>query len=176
MRFTRYTLTLVSLCLWTACPGAARPVPARAPAAALAPAPTTSSALRAASEPKTIGERVLSLIPRCDGIKILDRPVKFAWPNVEKRIKELEGCDWGYYSCAQPQAAVSTFYREQMRKPPYNMGETNWVDRPEGTLGLYYHSGSRVWIYLWVVVQPTDARTSYVIVALANGRVFEPDC
>ena len=119
---------------------------------------------------------MLSLIPRCDKVKILDQPVKFAWPNVEKRIKALEGSEWGYYSCPQTQDAVSTFYREGMRKKPYSMGETNWVDRPEGTLGVYYHSRSRVWIYLWVVPQPADVRASYVIVALANGRAFEPEC
>ena len=144
--------------------------------ATIVPSYGASSICASKEGPGLRAEYILSLIPRCDKVRILDRPIKFNWPNVERRIQELEGCDWGYYSCGYNQDAVSAFYKEHMRKPPYNMGETNWVDRPEGTLGIYYHSDSRSWIYLWVVPQSGDVRTSYVIVALANGRAFEPEC
>jgi len=174
MRLSTYTLILVGLSLCVACTSAGQPVPPSLPAAS--PMPSMTSAPTAVPTPMSMADYILSVIPRCDGIQILDQPVKFAWPNVEQRLKDLEGSDWGYFSCPRPAAEVSAFYREQMPRPPYNLNETNWVDRSEGTLGVYYHTARRAWTYMWVVPQPGDLQTSYVIVAQTASEVFEPEC
>jgi hypothetical protein len=132
---------------------------------------TTESAPTPISTPLSVGASLLTRLPRCDGIQILEKPFLFNWPNIEERIKELEGALWGYYSCDRAQVEVAAFYREQMPKPPYNMDETNWVERPEGTVGVYYNSGFIAWIYLWVVPQPDNAQKSYVIVVQSNDPV-----
>ncbi len=36
-------------------------------------------------------------------------------------------------------------------KPPYNWQEFNWVELPEGTLGVYFHTAYQRWFYLWVL-------------------------
>ncbi len=174
MRLSKYVLILVCLSLCVACTSAGQSVPPPRPAAS--PTPIMTSVPMAVSTPMPIADYILSVIPRCDGIQILDQPVKFVWPNVEQRLKDLEGSDWGYYRCPRPVAEISAFYREQMLKPPYNMRETNWVDRSEGTLGVYYHTARQTWTYMWVVPRPGDLQASYVIVALAPGEVFEPEC
>jgi hypothetical protein len=120
------------------------------------------------------GETLLMILPRCDGIEILEDPIQFKWPNIEDRIKELEGSLWGYYSCPEPQKVVAAFYREQMAKSrPTIYYEANWVERSEGTVGVYYDGVN--WTYLWVVPQPDNAQKSYVIVAQSNGPVIG-DC
>jgi hypothetical protein len=110
------------------------------------------------------------LLPHCDGYKALKDPVPLIWPQAEDRIKELEGSSWHYYSCPQPQATVAKFYRENMTKPPYNMNETNWVEREEGTLGVYFFSPSGDWTYLWVIPQSTDPQATYVLIAQNGGE------
>lgn len=176
MRLTKYTLVLVCLSFCVACTGAGQSVPASWPMPTVSPTPITSLTPAAVPTPMSLAEYILSVIPRCDGIQILDQPVKFVWPNVEQRLKDLEGSDWGYFSCPRPVAEVSVFYREQMPKPPYNLNETNWVDRSEGTLGVYYHTARRTWTYIWVVPQPGDRQASYVIVAQTASEVFAPEC
>ncbi len=116
------------------------------------------------------------MLPKCQGVKILDNPVKFSWPNIDQRLRELEGSYWGYYACPLAPATASALYREQMPRPPYNKTETNWVSRPEGTLGVYYSEGANMWIYMWIVPQANNPQESYLIVAMANGKVFEPTC
>ncbi len=174
MTLSKYTLILACLSLCVACTSAGQSVPTSLPAAS--PTPITTSVPTAVSTPMSIADYILSVTPRCDGIQILDQPVKFVWPNVEQRLKDLEGSDWGYFSCPRPVAEVSAFYREHMPTPPYNMNETNWVDRSEGTLGIYYHTARQTWTYLWVVPQPGGLQTSYVIVAQTASEVFEPEC
>ena len=176
MRFLKHTLILTLLCLGTACTGANQSVPALSAVPAASPTPIMTSAPTAVPTPMSIAEYILSVIPRCDEIEILDQPVKFVWPNVEQRLRDLEGSDWGYFSCPRPVAEVSAFYRERMLQPPYNLNETNWVDRSEGTLGIYYHPVRQNWTYMWVVPQPGDLQTSYVIVAQTASEVFEPEC
>ncbi len=115
----------------------------------------------------SLGEAMLQKLPKCDGIQVLDNPVKFDWPNIDERLQELSDAQWGYYSCPAPREEIATFYRERMPKPPINMIETNWVERTEGSVGVYYNGSTTVWTYLWVVPQPEDAQKSYVIVAQA---------
>lgn len=176
MRLAEYTFVLVCLSLCAACAGTGQAVPASLPRPAASPTSITSSTPAVIPTPMSIAEYILSLIPHCDGIQVLAQPVKFVWPNVEQRLKDLEGSDWGYFSCPRPVAEVSAFYREQMPQPPYNLNETNWVDQSEGTLGVYYHAARRTWTYAWVVPQPGNLQASYVIVAQTASEAFEPAC
>ncbi len=124
--------------------------------------------------PLSGGETLLKTLPKCGGIVILDDPIKFEWPNIELRIKELEGSVWGYYRCPGSQKEVAAFYREQMPKArPTIYYETNWVERKEGAVGVYYDGVN--WIYLWVVPQPDNTQMSYVIVSQSNVPVIG-DC
>jgi hypothetical protein len=52
-----------------------------------------------------------------------------------------------------------------MPKPPFNQIETNWVERTEGSVGVYYNGSTTIWTYLWVIPKHEDAQKSYVIVA-----------
>ncbi len=104
-------------------------------------------------------------IPSCTGIETEPQPIKFAWPNIDQRIKELQGADWGYYRCPQSQAEAAAFYRQKMPTPPYNMVETNWVARAEGTVGVYFNAAMNGWSYLWIVPVPGDGQSAYIIIA-----------
>lgn len=175
MRSLKHMLLLVCLGLCAACSGAgqAGAGPAALPSTASTPTPYSTMVV---PTPMSIPVYILSLMPRCTGVQVLDQPVKFDWPNVEKRLEDLAGADWGYYSCPRPAAEISAFYREQMPKPPYNLTETNWVDRSEGSLGIYYHATRLTWMYVWVVPQPGDAQAAYVIAAQTASEAFEPMC
>jgi hypothetical protein len=116
-------------------------------------------------------DTILTLIPRCDNLKPLREPVEFPWRNFSKRVKELSKAEWGYFTCPQPAPTVSSFYRRRMPQPPYVQGETNWIVRPEGTLGVYYSYATGEWLYLWVVPKPGDAKMSYVVVAKSTGTL-----
>jgi hypothetical protein len=112
---------------------------------------------------------MLERLPKCGRIQVLDTPVKFDWPNIDERLQELADALWGYYSCPGSQKDIAAFYRQQMPKPPINMYETNWVERAEGSVGVYYNGVS--WIYLWVVPQPDNLNSSFVIVAQSYNPV-----
>jgi hypothetical protein len=115
--------------------------------------------------PLSLSASLLQKLPKCDGIQILDDPIKFDWPNIDERLQELTDAQWGYYSCPGSTDEVAPFYRERMPKPPFNQIETNWVERTEGSVGVYYNGSTTIWTYLWVVPQPEDSQKSYVIVA-----------
>ena len=177
MRFIRFVCLFCGLCLvMAACSGN----PARAePSATIPPAPATDSSTTPNSQtpeptPLSLGAAMLEKLPKCDGIQVLDGPIKFDWPNIDERLQELADAQWGYYSCPAPQAKVSAFYREWMPKPPTNMYETNWVERAEGTVGVYYiYKGATLnWIYLWVVPQSDNPQESYIIVAQSTEPVI----
>jgi len=165
MRFIRCVCLVCGLCLViAACSSSPNQV---APSATTPPGiypETTQTSPTPEATPLSLGASLLKSLPKCDGILVLDNPVKFDWPNIDERLQELSDALWGYYSCPGPQAEVAAFYRNQMPKPPNNMDETNWVERAEGSVGVYYN-GASTWIYLWVVPQPEDAQKSYVIVA-----------
>jgi hypothetical protein len=90
--------------------------------------------------------------------------VDFDWPNLDAHFQEFLGSIWSYYSCEQPQADVSSLYREQLLMPPFNLQEVNWFDREEGALGVYF-SQKGSWHYVWIVPQPDDSQRTYVIIA-----------
>lgn len=163
MRLIRCVFMFCCLYLSTvSCSNVTQPTLSSATIPAINPA-TTETAPTPVPTPLSAGASLLKTLPKCEGIQILEEPVKFAWPNIEERIKELEGALWGYYSCEGPQVDVAAFYRVQMPKPPFRMYETNWVIRSEGIVGVYYNGAS--WTYLWVVPHPGNAQKSYVIVA-----------
>ena len=72
----------------------------------------------------------------------------------------------------QPQGAATAFYRAQLPEAPYDYLETNWVDRAEGSVGVYYVSAG-TWLYIWMIPRPDDPQRSYVIVALSSELI---DC
>ncbi len=166
MKFFRWVSLFSGLCLvMVACsnnPQLTQPTATVLPA--LNPVTTQTSPTPEAT-PLSLGASLLQKLPKCDGIQVLDEPIKFDWPNIDERLQELADAQWGYYSCPAPQADVAAFYRKQMPKPPTNMYETNWVERAEGSVGVYYNGSSTIWTYLWVIPQPDDALKSYVIVA-----------
>jgi hypothetical protein len=172
MKATIHIILFVVLCLCTACSNAAEPAESNSRVQVLSPKPGLQPTKESTPTPMTISEYLLSILPNCDEVKVFEQPVKFDWPLIEQRIQELEGADWGYYGCPQPQEVVSTFYQEAMPKTPFLMTEINWVERPQGTLGVYYQSVAQTWLYLWVVPQPTDPQTSYVIVAASDTQEF----
>jgi len=128
--------------------------------------------LRFASSQILANDTILTLIPRCDNLKPLREAVVFPWTNFSKRVKELSKAEWGYFVCPQPAPIVSSFYHDRMRKPPYAQGETNWIVRREGTLGVYYSYATSSWLYLWVVPKPGDDKMSYVVAAKSTGTLI----
>jgi hypothetical protein len=174
MKYLSFLLMFSCLCVWlSACSGSFQPVQGTATIPAMESAPVGTTPVPVTT-PLSTGANLLNSLPRCEGIQILDEPVKFDWPNIEQRLKELEGALWGYYACPGPQAEVAVFYREQMPKTPSKFYfETNWVERVEGTVGVYYDGVD--WTYLWVVPQPGNPQKSYVIVAHSNDPV-SGDC
>lgn len=171
MRSTKYALMLCCLSLIAACTSA--PQQAIPTSSAPVSTPTTDTSSPATfPNSMAMSESLLLRIPKCDGIEVQEKPIIFSWPNIETRIKELGDALWGYYGCDQPQAEVGAFYREHMPEPPYNNQETNWVERAEGSVGIYFNSAN-AWLYIWIVPQPNDPQKTYIIVAISYVLV---DC
>ncbi len=168
MDFRKCWQVVISVCLCTAC-STAGPASLPPSAEALPTAKIAASLPTAASVSSSTSEYLLSRIPHCNGIEIRD-PFTFNWPNLAERIRELNTNLWGYFACNQSPSDVAQFYRADMPKPPYNMQETNWIDRKEGSVGVFYNS-AYAWIYLWVIPQPSDPQASYVIIAQSFNAV-----
>ncbi len=147
--------------------------PAAAPTPTPLPAPTASPSPAATEKLMTTGEYLQRTIPTCEGEAVLKERPDFQWPNLEQHIKDLAGSNWGYYSCTEPQKALSTSFRAKLVKPPYNLQETNWIDRSEGTLGVFYDSLAQSWSYFWIVPQAADANQSFVVLAVTSGSSFQ---
>ena len=110
------------------------------------------------------------MLPHCEGLQKLKEPVKFDWPNLNDHMEQFIGTAWEYYACEQAPADVARLYREQLPEPPYNLQETNWLERQEGTLGIYF-SQTGLWTYVWFIPQPNDPQKSYVIIAESFASV-----
>src|SRR5574342_685216 len=121
------------------------------------------------STPLSAGERLLSRLPKCEGIQILENPIIFDWPNIERHKKDYEEALWGYFGCEQPQVDVAAFYRAQMPKPPSNAYEMNWVEIPEGTVGVFYDG--LLWTIVWIVPRDGNMQKTYVIIAQTSYPV-----
>jgi hypothetical protein len=136
------------------------------PATALPTA--TTAPLQPTSDLQAQAESLLSYIPNCNGLQALDTPIVFSWPNLD----QIVGASWGYYSCNQSQSAVAAFYRDQLPKAPYDDMEINWVERDNGTVGVYYVT-SGTYLYIWMLPQPDNPQASYIILAIDSEII---DC
>jgi hypothetical protein len=165
MRHTQRALLICCLCLCTACSNAHLQTTPTISTLASIPTAATSSPTEV-SNSKAVSASLLLRIPKCEGIEIQEKPIVFSWPNIETRIKELGDALWGYYICDQSQEDVVAFYRANMPEPPYNNQETNWVERAEGSVGIYYNSAN-AWLYIWIVPKTDDPEKTYVIVAIS---------
>lgn len=146
-----------------ACVNAPTPTP-------IPPTPTPTPAPTATAEP--VDDYVPSDIPRCDGVKALDKALDFEWAGVDA---VGEG-DWYYYHCTQKADDLSATLRPLMTKAPYKWGEINWVIRPEGTLGVYFHTVRQTWAYLWFLPDTSSAGGAYLVVAEVGTIPLELPC
>jgi hypothetical protein len=170
-------LALGFLCLTVACSSGIQATPTPVFTPFHLSTSTTPSTPSSSPTPLPAGARILSDLPKCEGIEIAASSVTFDWPNIEQRFRELADSDWYYFSCPQPSDVVSSFYRENATQPPYLLSETNWIDRPEGSLGIYFHSVKRFTLYLWIVPQSTNHQATYLIAAFTEGElIFEEEC
>jgi hypothetical protein len=173
MQHTRIARFLFCFMFLTACasmpaqPTAIAPGATAAPVAASPQAAATGVPTQPAADILTQGESLLSYIPNCTGLNVLDSPVIFSWPNLDQIVDS----SWGYYSCNQSQADVAAFYRKQLPKEPYDDMEINWVEKDNGTVGVYYVTAD-IYLYIWMLPQPDDPQASYVIVAL-DSKIIE---
>ncbi len=171
MRFIRCVLLLCCLCLSSAaCSNSPQLTQSSAaiPATMSAKNETTPTPILT---PISDGASLLIRLPKCEGLQIMQDPIIFKWPNIERHLKEYKDGLWGYYGCEQPQADVAAFYRAQMPKSPTNAYEMNWVEIPEGAVGVFYDG--LAWSIVWVVPQPGNTQKSYVIVAQTSYPVGE---
>lgn len=171
MNKTLTPAALALLLLLTACSGDPVATHTSIPSSAANESSSATSTPASAVAPISMSEYILSLIPQCDGVQVLE-PITFDWPNLQQRIEELEGSDWGYYACPHPYEEMAEFYRTNATEPPYLLSETNWVVIPEGTLGVYFHSVRQTWIYLWIVPQSPGSHETYVIAAYSLDLAF----
>ena len=128
------------------------------------PALAPSAVATVVAEPTV--EYVISTMPLCPGLASI-QPYKFAWPNVEAATEKLADYNWGYYRCSLAQADLAKLIRQEMPKPPYLWDEVNWVEQPEGTLGVFFQRVRQVWIYIWMLRTP-DGATSNMVIARGN--------
>ena len=129
-----------------------------------APATRVPGAFTVTSTPPPAKTQAPRAFPRCDGMQALKDAVDFDWPNLADHKQEFWRSQWTYFACEQPAEEVAALYRRQLTEPPYGMEETNWLERQEGTLGVYF-SQAGSWAYVWFIPQPNDPQRSYVIIA-----------
>jgi hypothetical protein len=101
----------------------------------------------------------------CEGVKVLDRPVDFYWPSIEKNLKKVEEDSWGYFFCPEPQAKVATAHREKLVLAPLSWQEVMWVDQDPASMGVYFFDPSQSWLYVWFVFDPESKDSSYLVMA-----------
>ena len=109
-------------------------------------------------------------LPACNGLRSV-APFSFGWPNYKRRMRELSGGEIRYFLCPSRPSAVAATMREQMKRPPFNLGEVNWVVRKAGTLGIYYNYVTKQWSYLWIIPDPAG-NGSRIIAARMNSKGF----
>jgi hypothetical protein len=130
--------------------------------------PTDATAtLQPISDTLAQGESLLTYIPSCTGLEVQDTPIVFSWTNLDQVV----GSSWGYYDCNQSQADVAAFYRKQLPKEPYDDMELNWVEKDNGTVGVYYVTAD-IYLYIWMLPQKDNPQKSYVIVAI-DSKIIE---
>ncbi len=131
-----------------------------------APTPTATVTAVPTATPKPTPYPTLTAyedrnIPPCDGFTVLPQAFPFTWPGTEGAE---DVSDWGYFHCDLTVNRSAAFYRQKMINPPYNWQEFNWVELPEGTLGVYFHTVYQRWFYLWMLPTP-NSQGSYLVLA-----------
>ncbi len=154
------TLAACSSAVSSSTPSSTAP-PATLPAWPTLPATTSTPAGSSTEIPP---------LPRCTGMHRLNDPVEFDWPNLKTSMEQFIASAWEYYSCDQPPAEVAGLYRQELPKAPYNLSEMNWLQRDQGTLGIYF-AQSGLWTYVWFLARPGDAQGSYLVVAQSFASV-----
>jgi hypothetical protein len=139
--------------------------------------PTVPQAGRQTPDPlQTPVPYVISGIPHCPGLAELPSPLQFDWPNIDEALKKLETYNWGYYSCAMPQAELQSLIRQTMPKPPYLWEEVNGTHYQGGSVFLFYHEIGATWIYIWLLPQ-ADKQMSYLVIARGDpGELQTWEC
>src|SRR5512146_528185 len=128
-------------------------------------AATPATASRTAGPTLAVSTRKASAsFPRCPGMELLTEPVQFDWPTLAEHQQDFSRSQWTYFSCDEPAAEAAALYRQELPQPPYGLEETNWLDRQESALGVYF-SQAGAWDYIWFVPQPGTAQKSYVIIS-----------
>ncbi len=153
--------------LWTYCALAACS-PAASPSTLISTAPPTE--LPAITSTPAGSRTEMPPLPACTGMQKLNDPVEFDWPNLKASMEQFIASAWEYYSCEQPPAEVARLYREALPNAPYNLSEMNWLQRDQGTLGIYF-SQAGLWYYVWFLPQPGDARRSYLVLTESMASV-----
>ncbi len=154
---------LILLCAIVACE--APPIPTPIP-----PPPTPTP--RPTMTPQPTGPYVPPNIPRCEGVKALEHALDFQWAGVDA----IGEGDWYYYHCDLTPGDLADYSRPKMTAAPYDWGEINWVIRPEGTLGVYFHTVRQSWTYLWFLPTDLSSGGSYLVVAEVGGIPLELPC
>ncbi len=140
------------------------------------PTPPSTSTLvpRTATPPPPtpVGDYVPSDIFRCEGVRAINTAVKFDWPGIDNVVQ----ADWLYYQCDQKPLELAGIYREKMVNPPFNWLENAWVELPQGTLGVYYHTAKQTWLYLWFIADASSEGHSNLVVAQRDDFPLELPC
>ena len=159
----RVLMAVWSPVLIVACSASTAPIPSMP--APLASSTTEVIASRApTAAPAPVTKEAMPPFPPCKGMQSLSDPVNFEWPNLNEHRQEFSRSQWTYFACEQPAPEVAASYRQQLPEPPYSLDETNWLERQEGTLGVYF-SQKGAWDYIWFIPRPNDPQKSYLIIA-----------
>jgi hypothetical protein len=111
-------------------------------------------------------------IPTCSGLQALERALVFDWPGID----DVGEADWLYYRCVQGRDDLAAIYRGKMTSPPYSWVENAWVELPQGKLGVYLHTDSVNWLYLWFIADSSSPANSYLVVARRNETPLDLPC
>lgn len=163
-------LCRTSLIIWVCLLSACASVPA--PTSVQNPTPLPPATPAPSPEPTITQVYVPFDIPLCQVGRELDEPLKFDWPGID----QVGEADWYYYRCGQSAGDLATAYRTEMPQPPLNWREDAWVELPEGTLGVFFHSGHQAWIYLWFLSDKTSPTSSNLVLAERQGTPLDTSC
>jgi hypothetical protein len=151
----------------TACTNSPAQISAGVPGVTATPMPATAlptattPALQPTPDYLAQGKSLLSYIPSCTGLEVQGSPIVFSWTNLD----QIKGATWAYYRCNQPPTGLAAFYRDKLPKAPYKYMEVNWVEKDNGTVGVYYVTAG-IYLYIWMLPLPDNPQESYVIVAI----------
>jgi hypothetical protein len=154
-------------CALVACTSAPAPTPSPTAKPVVTLAPT--------STPEPMEDYVPADIPKCKGLKALDKPLKFAWAGIEDM--KTESGIWYYYHCDEKPIEVANLFKTKMPNAPFSWLENGWVERPgEGTLGIYFHTARQTWTYAWFLADDAAAGASYLVLSQQDTTPLELPC